>query len=300
MENLILDIQKYSIHNGEGIRTTIFFKGCPLECKWCHNPESKSYRAEIMYNKEKCASCMRCVLNCPQKGIVEKNGFFPVPRDLCDACGCCVEGCFYGAREKAGKQYSVDEIMKEIDKDKMFYEQSNGGVTLSGGEVMAQDAEFVLQILKRCSRMGYSVNIDTCGYASFERFEKILPYVDTFLYDLKHMDGEKHKELTGKDNRLILENLKKLSEKGAKIHIRVPVIEGVNSDDESIARMADFVKNLNITMLSLLPYHEVGKSKYERIDMKYEGENFCAPSAERMEELKHIFERKNIKVKIGG
>ncbi|EHI55088.1 hypothetical protein HMPREF9333_01708 [Johnsonella ignava ATCC 51276] len=300
MEHLLLDIQKYSIHNGEGIRTTIFFKGCPLKCKWCHNPESQSYRAEIMYNKEKCVSCMRCLMKCPQKGIVEKDGFYPVPRDKCDACATCVDFCIYGAREKAGRLYSVDEVIKEIEKDKMFYEQSNGGVTLSGGEVMTQDINFILQILKRCDRMGYNVNIDTCGYSSFERFEKILPYVDTFLYDIKHIDPDKHRLLTGKDNVLILDNLKKLNDKNGKIHIRIPVIEGVNSDDENINGIADFIKDMNITMVSLLPYHAIGQGKYDRIDMEYEGTDFSAPGEERMLEIKNIFERKNIPVKIGG
>lgn len=300
MEHLILDIQKYSIHNGEGIRTTVFFKGCPLECKWCHNPESQSYQAEIMYNKDKCLSCRRCVEKCPQQGIVEKDGFYPVPRDKCDACATCVENCFYGAREKAGKFYTVDQVMKEIEKDKMFYEASKGGVTLSGGEVMTQNMDFILQILKRCDRMGYNVNIDTCGYSSFERFEKVLPYVDTFLYDLKHIDPEQHRKLTGKDNILILNNLKKLSDKKAKIHIRIPLIVGANADDENIEGIAEFIKDLNIEMVSLLPYHAIGEGKYDRIDMAYEGCDYSAPSDERMAELTKIFEGKNIAVKIGG
>ena len=300
MEHLLLDIQKYSIHNGYGIRTTVFFKGCPLECKWCHNPESQSYQAEIMYNKEKCAACMRCSMKCPQKAIVIKDGFYPVPRDKCDACGTCVDFCIYGAREKAGRRYSVDEVMKEIEKDKMFYEQSGGGVTLSGGEVMTQDIDFILQILKRCDRMGYSVDIDTCGYSSFERFEKVLPYVDTFLYDIKHIDPDKHKLLTGKDNVLILDNLKKLNDKNGKIHIRIPVIEGANSDDDNINGIADFIKDMNIKMVSLLPYHARPPAPYARRAMAYEGRAYAGPRKARMLELNNIFERKNIPIKIGG
>ena len=239
-------------------------------------------------------------MKCPQKAIVIKDGFYPVPRDKCDACGTCVDFCIYGAREKAGRRYSVDEVMKEIEKDKMFYEQSGGGVTLSGGEVMTQDIDFILQILKRCDRMGYSVDIDTCGYSSFERFEKVLPYVDTFLYDIKHIDPDKHKLLTGKDNVLILDNLKKLNNKNGKIHVRIPVIEGANSDDDNINGIADFIKDMNIKMVSLLPYHAIGQAKYDRIDMEYEGRDFSVPSKDRMLELKNIFERKNIPIKIGG
>ncbi len=300
MDSLILNIQKYSIHDGEGIRTTIFFKGCPLECIWCHNPESQSYQPEILYNKEKCVACRRCEADCPQRGIVEKDGFYPVPRDLCNACATCVESCIYSAREKAGEPYTVERIMKEIEKDKMFYEQSHGGVTLSGGEVMSQDLDFVIRILKKCDRLGYRVNIDTCGYASFDRFQAVLPYVDTFLYDIKHMDPEKHRELTGKSNELILENLSKLSEQNAKIHIRLPLIEHINTDDENIEATANFVKRLRPIMVSLLPYHSIGKSKYERIDMAYKGSDFEAPSEERLLELKNIFENKDIPVKIGG
>lgn len=300
MDSLILNIQKYSIHDGDGIRTTVFFKGCPLECKWCHNPESQDYKPAIMYNKEKCTSCGRCSTKCPQEGIRLVDNLFPVPRDLCTACEACVDQCFNEAREIAGKPYSQEELMKEIEKDKMFYEESGGGVTLSGGEVMTQDLDYLLGILKSCDKKGYRVNIDTCGYASYDRFEKILPYVDTFLYDLKHMDDEKHRVLTGKGNQLILENLKKLHEANAKIHIRIPLIEGINTSDEEITDMAEFVKDIKITKLSLLPYHAIGNSKYERIDMDYEGTDYQAPTEERLEELQAIFKKYHIEAKIGG
>lgn len=300
MDSLVLNIQKYSIHDGEGIRTTLFFKGCPLACKWCHNPESQSYDAVILYNKEKCVSCSRCQSKCPQGAIVEKEGYFPVPREVCNSCEACVDSCIYGAKEKAGDLFTIDQIMKEIEKDKMFYEQSHGGVTLSGGEVMTQDLDFILDILKKCDKMGYRVNVDTCGYASFQRFEKIAPYVDTFLYDLKHMDPEQHLLLTGKDNKLILDNLTKLSQLGAKIHIRIPVIDQINSHEENFMAMADFLQDIQPMMVSLLPYHSIGKSKYDRIDMKYDGLDFEPPSEEKLQHLMTFFEMKNIPVKIGG
>ena len=300
MENLIFNIQKYSIHDGEGIRTTVFFKGCPMECKWCHNPESQSYRPDIMHNTEKCVQCGICIEKCPQKAISVKDGIISTSADRCNFCDTCTDSCIGNAREIAGKTYTVDEIMKEIEKDKMFYEQSGGGVTLSGGEVMTQDMDYILGILKKCKRLGYRVNIDTCGHAVFENFERILPYVDTFLYDIKHMDNEIHRELTGQGNEMVLGNLEKLSEKGAKINIRMPLVEGVNSDDEHIGRVIDFLKTLKIEKVNLLPYHNTGKSKYERMGMNYEGDSYSAPDMDRMEAIRLRFEKNNFNARIGG
>lgn len=300
MESLILNVQKYSIHDGDGIRTTIFFKGCPLECKWCHNPESQSYQAEMLYNKEKCTACGRCVSKCPQNGIQEVDGRFPIPRDICTACASCVDYCFNSARERAGKTYSQEDLLKEIEKDKMFYEESGGGVTLSGGEVMTQNMQDLMAILKACDKKGYRINIDTCGYADFERFERVLPYVDTFLYDLKQMDDKKHIELTGKSNQIILDNLRKLSDKGAKIHIRIPLIEGLNTVDQDILAMAEFIQDLTISDLTLLPYHAIGKSKYDRIDVAYEGQDYAPPTEERLAEIQEIFAQYKIQAKLNN
>lgn len=299
MESLVLNIQKYSIHDGEGIRTTIFFKGCPMNCKWCHNPESQSYSAEIMHNNEKCKKCGSCIINCKQKAISCENGLV-VTNNNCTACGECTDICLNNAREKVGKRYTIDELMKEIEKDKMFYEQSNGGVTLSGGEIMTQNIEYIETLLKRCKRMGYRVNIDTCGHANFENFKIIIPYVDTFLYDIKHLDNEIHKELTGQGNELVLENLKKLSEAGAKLNIRMPLVEGINSDDLHIKKVIEFLKKIKIWQINLLPYHNTGKSKYEKLGLIYEGDSYDAPSNERIEEIKVMFEKNNFLVKIGG
>lgn len=300
MESLVFNIQKYSIHDGDGIRTTIFFKGCPMTCKWCHNPESQSYKPAMMHNTEKCTECGSCVQNCPQQAISFEDGKLKTQNDKCDLCETCVDTCINNVREKVGKNYSIAEVMKEIEKDKMFYEQSKGGITLSGGEVMTQDMDYILKILKKCHRMGYSVNIDTCGHANFENFEKILPYVDTFLYDIKHMDDKIHKEITGQGNFLVLDNLKKLSERGAKLRIRMPLVEGVNSDDENIDRTIEFLKNINVLSINLLPYHNTGKSKYERMGKAYEGDMYEAPDSERMESIRAKFQANNFSTKIGG
>lgn len=300
MESLIFNIQKYSIHDGEGIRTTIFFKGCPMVCKWCHNPESQSYLAEVLYNEEKCSKCGNCIKKCPHDAIVYELSHVKTDRSICTLCETCMDYCVNNAREKVGKFYSLDEVMKEIEKDKMFYEESGGGVTLSGGEVMAQNMDYVLAILKKCQRMGYKVNIDTCGHAPFANFEKVMPYVDTFLYDIKHMDNDIHKDLTGQDNDLVLGNLRKLSDLGAKINIRMPLVEGLNSTDEHIDKVIEFLKSINISKINLLPYHNTGKSKYSRLDMTYEGDHYEAPSSQRLEELEQRFRKNNLIAKIGG
>ena len=300
MESLVFNIQKYSIHDGDGIRTTVFFKGCPMTCKWCHNPESQSYRPSILQNTEKCSLCQKCIALCPNEAIVFTGEKIKTLEDKCTLCGKCIDSCINNAREIAGEHYTIDEIMKEIGKDKLFYEQSGGGITLSGGEIMTQDMDYIIAILKKCHRLGYRVNIDTCGHAKFENFEKILPYVDTFLYDIKHMDNEIHKELTGVDNELVLGNLVKLSERNAKINIRMPLVEGINSTDEHIAQVIEFLKKLKIYKVNLLPYHNTGKSKYERLDLVYEGDEYEAPSNERMEEIKAKFEANNFCTQIGG
>lgn len=300
MESLVFNIQKYSIHDGEGIRTTVFFKGCPMTCKWCHNPESQSYRPSILQNIEKCTSCKKCMELCPEGAITYEAGKIKTAEDKCTLCEKCADACLNNAREIVGKKYTLDEIMKEIGKDKLFYEQSGGGITLSGGEIMTQDMDYIMSILKKCHRLGYRVNIDTCGHAKFENFEKLLPYVDTFLYDIKHMDNDIHRTLTGVDNEFVLGNLRKLSEKGAKINIRMPLVEGINSSDEHIDKVIDFLKDLKILKVNLLPYHNTGKSKYERLDMVYEGDDYSAPSSERMEAIKAKFEANNFCTQIGG
>ncbi|AOY77847.1 trans-4-hydroxy-L-proline dehydratase activase [Clostridium formicaceticum] len=296
---LITNIQKYSVHDGPGIRTTVFFKGCPLKCMWCHNPESQSYYKQMMYNKEKCNLCGECKRRCSNGAIHIEAEKINVEFKKCNFCENCVEFCINNAREIVGQEYTTSELMKEIEKDKIFYEQSGGGLTLSGGEVMHQ-IDFVHEIARQCKAKGIFVAIDTCGYISFHHFEKVLEYVDVFLYDLKLMNSQKHEKYTGVPNEMILENLKKLSEKGAKIHLRLPLIEGVNTDNENVNAIVDFIKNLNIIHINLLPYHEIGSDKYKRLNMKYEYDLMKKPSDERLQEIKRLFEKNNFKVKIGG
>ncbi|CAH2213742.1 trans-4-hydroxy-L-proline dehydratase activase [Tepidibacter aestuarii] len=295
----IINIQKYCVHDGPGIRTTVFFKGCPLTCIWCHNPESQRYKSEIMYNEEKCSKCGECEKRCPHDCIKINEDKIINDYSICSHCENCIDFCVNNARELVGKEYSVNELMKEIEKDKVFYEESGGGVTLSGGEVMSQ-IDFVEQIVKNCKRKGIHVAIDTCGYAPFESYERIIDYVDLFLYDIKLMNSQRHEKYAGKPNELILKNLVMLSERGANINLRIPLIQGINCDDENIENMLKFIKNLNISSINLLPYHEIGKDKYKRLNINYEDELMSKPSDERIEEIKNIFEKHNFKIKIGG
>ncbi|MGL5651517.1 MAG: trans-4-hydroxy-L-proline dehydratase activase [Paraclostridium sp.] len=299
---LILNIQKYSLHDGDGIRTTVFFKGCPLECIWCHNPESQDYKKEVLYNDEKCLKCGTCIEKCPNEAIYKGLNVIELEKEKCEFCETCIDCCLNNAREIVGKTYEIKDLVKELIKDMAFYEESGGGVTLSGGEVMTQDIEYIKKLVISLKQKGINVAIDTCGHSKFDNYEAILPFVDTFLYDIKLISDEKHEFFTNKSNKLILNNLKMLSEKGANINIRIPLIEGVNVDDnnEEIKKIIDFIKPLNIAKVNILPYHNIGMHKYRKLYMQYEGENLKRPSDEKLEEIKQIFKANNFEIKIGG
>lgn len=298
----IINIQKFSIHDGEGIRTTVFFKGCPLSCRWCHNPESQNFSNEIMFYSDRCTGCGSCIAHCPQKAISLQNGLAYTNPELCNKCGVCTEYCNNEARALIGENKKVDDLVNKLAKDYMFYEESGGGVTLSGGEVMCQNMDYIEEVAKKLCKKGISVDIDTCGYAPFENFERIIPYVDTFLYDMKAMNTETHKKFIGVENALILENLEKLAKKKAKINIRIPVIEGVNACDEEQDAMISFVKEkVGYVKVNLLPYHDTGKDKYERLGREYQDSYIGKPTNERMEELKEKWNNAGFSnVKIGG
>lgn len=299
----VFDIQKYSIHDGDGIRTTIFFKGCPIRCAWCHNPESQSFRPELLWNAEKCTGCGWCVKSCPQKAVSMINGRPFTNRTVCIGCGECAMTCLSAAREAVGQPYTVEELLKEAEKDQMFFERSGGGVTLSGGEVMAAEPFSLVVELARClQEKGISVFVDTSGCVSFKRYEEILPYTDVFLYDVKMMNPQKHREFVGMDNPLIFENLQKLSEAGARIRLRLPLIEGINAEEEDVLPLIRWLRaGLKVEKIHLLPYHDIGKDKYRRLERPYDSERFQVPSAEKIEKLIALFHNFGIhKVEIGG
>lgn len=259
---MVVDIQRFSLHDGDGIRTTVFFKGCPLGCLWCHNPESQRFDAEWMHYKERCIGCGRC-----------KQG--ELRADTCPS----------GAKELVGRAYSVDELMQVVMRDSQVYEVSGGGVTFSGGEVMCQDMDYVCAVAGRLRRRGVSLYIDTCGLAPWQNFERIMPFADVFMYDMKVMDADAHRRMTGADNALILCNLRRLSDAGARIYIRIPVIPGVNDTCAEVEAMIAFVRdNVNVSRVYLLPYHRLGSDKCERLDW-HEAHEFAVPDDEHMQEL---------------
>ena len=264
MKAMIFDIQRNSFVDGPGIRTTVFFKGCNLRCKWCHNPESQSFEKEILFYKSKCTGCGRC-----KELTVDDENFI----------------CFNDAKEICGKEYTVDEILDDVIKDKAFYETSGGGVTFSGGECMLQ-IDFLAEILKKCKEAGIHTAVDTAGNVPFEYFEKIMPYTDLFLYDIKSINDEIHKEYTGATNTLILENLSKLLKSDVSVWVRIPIIPGVNDTEEEMKNIRSFLElNGYPENIELLPYHKMGEHKYSALGKTYN--TFDVPNKEKIEKLKH-------------
>ena len=300
----VTNIQKYSIHDGDGIRTTVFFKGCHLRCWWCHNPETQKFEPELQVDVSKCTGCGRCAAVCPQKAItISSEGKAVTDRTKCTVCGRCENACLGNFRTLVGREYSVRELVKICMQDQMFYEESGGGVTLSGGEVMAMDPEYIQAVVKALYREGVDVDIDTCGLAPYSSYEAILPYVHTWLYDIKVMDDEKHKKYIGMSNKVILDNLKGIARAGARIYIRIPTIKEVNGDQESMQEIIDFLKENNIRppQVNLLPYHSTGSHKYGKLGRDYLAKELTVPTDEEMESFVRQWNEAGFaNVKIGG
>lgn len=284
-EGLIFSIQRYSIHDGPGIRTTVFFKGCPLRCRWCSNPESINPYPELIFRQGRCDGCGRCIPPCIPSAFEKKDGRVRLDRQKCNLCLKCLDACFTEALEVSGRFYALQEIVDECLKDEAFYHNSEGGVTLSGGEPLFQPS-FSVHLLKSCKEHGLNTTLDTCGHVKWEVMEAALPYTDLVMYDIKHMDPALHRDGTGVTNELILDNLQRLSlSKKNRIWIRVPVIPGFNDSVENIQKTARMVAGLNVEKMSLLTYHEWGKPKYEAVGRDYGITDASPPSKERMEEL---------------
>ncbi|MGE5631494.1 MAG: trans-4-hydroxy-L-proline dehydratase activase [Caulobacteraceae bacterium] len=296
---MIFNIQKFSIHDGPGIRTTVFFNGCPLRCLWCHNPESQNTKKEMLYYREKCVLCRTCEAVCPEKAVKLENGRMVTHMDKCVFCGKCVTYCMYETRDIAGKEYTVDEVLKVVLQDRVFYKQSGGGVTVSGGEPLMQ-IDFVEELLRRLKEEGIHTAVDTCGAVSFDVLERVAKYTDLFLYDIKLMDDQKHIEYIGVSNKLIIDNLIKLSKMHNNINIRMPIIEGINADNSHIEKTLGVIKDLNIEKVNLLPYHDFAKHKYYKLGRVYDEDRMSKPSEVKMNTYKEMFEKAGYKVKIGG
>ncbi len=298
-QGTIFNIQKYSIHDGPGIRTTVFLKGCPLVCWWCHNPESQKVKQEIVFWQNKCIACRDCERVCPVDGVKFDKSGFNLDKKKCILCGKCAEVCPSEAIELIGKKITLGEAMKEIEKDMVFYEESGGGVTFSGGEPLLQ-IDLLDSLLKASKQKGIQTAVDTSGYGPWENFERIMDKVDLFLFDIKHMDDKKHKKYTGVSNESILKNLRKLAQNGNKIWIRIPIIPGINDDDLNIKMTSDYISSLNIEDVFILPYHSIAMDKYRRLNMEYRISNIQEPMDDEMKIIGQKFKDNGINVKIGG
>lgn len=282
---MIFDIQRCSIHDGAGLRTLVFFKGCPLRCLWCANPESQSYEEEIMETPIKCIGCERCVKICPKKGISLTEDGYKTNRELCIHCYQCVDNCFSDARRLTGRKYEVDELYQEIKKDRIFYSRYGGGVTFSGGEPLAQP-EYLAQIAEKCKKGGINVAIESCGFGDFDKFRIVLPYLDYVFFDLKHIDSKAHKEITGAGNERILENLRHIAGAGIPITVRTPVVPGYTDTIENIMGISRFIKELpSVEEYELLKYHELGEPKYRALNRAYKMQGVKPPSDDEMKAL---------------
>lgn len=296
----IFNIQKFSIHDGPGIRTTVFFKGCPMLCWWCHNPESRSMKPQLVVYGGRCIGCGKCVAVCEAGAITAGDRVIACHPDLCTDCGKCADVCYSGAREIAGRSATVEAVMSEIEKDMVFYEESEGGATFSGGEPLMQP-EFLYDLLQQCHMKGIHTVVDTCGYSSSEVMEKISANTDLFMYDLKLVDDGKHIKYTGVSNKIILDNLKLLDRLEKPVAIRVPLIPGINDSDEDIKALSEVVKQLgNVVKVYVLPYHSIAAEKYRRLNMEYLLKDVAEPSELKIQETAERFKACGVNIKIGG
>ena len=294
----IFDIKHFAVHDGPGIRTTIFLKGCPLRCLWCHSPESQSPLPEVAYYPNLCIGCGACIEACPHGA--QTLGTPKILRELCRGVGRCAEECYAGATIMYGREASVGDILKEADKDRLLHETSGGGVTLSGGEPTMQPG-FASTLLGALKERGYHTALDTCGHAEWGVLEKVLADADLVLYDLKHMDAFTHEEITGVPNRLVLANLRRVAGSGKTLVVRVPVIPGYNDSPENFKAMAGFLGGLKgVEAVELLPYHNLGTPKYHALGREYPLEGLRTPEPEELRALGSLLEAEGLRVVIEG
>jgi pyruvate formate lyase activating enzyme len=296
----VFEIERYAIKDGPGIRTVVFLKGCPLRCKWCANPESQKEKRELAYWHNKCIGCGRCLNKCQQSALNLGEQGIKIDREKCVSCGECCEVCNTEALVMIGNEKTADEILKEIQKDQMFYDESGGGVTFSGGEPLSQPA-LLKQTAMLCKQHEIHTCVETCGFAKWEDIENVMPYIDVFLFDLKHMDANKHKKMIGVSNETILRNFEKLIANDKKVIVRIPIITTYNDDETSVNAFIDYLKDIApSSRVDLLPYHRLGLSKYKSINVDYELRGLLPPSEQKMKEIKDKFATNGFNVSIGG
>ena len=296
---VVCEIEKYATHDGPGIRTVVFLKGCPLKCIWCANPETQNLKNEIYYNSNKCIKCRSCEKACENDAIHFDGGEIKRDKSKCTLCGKCIKVCRMAALNFVGKEKDVNEVFEEVYKDEVFYRQSGGGVTLSGGEVLMH-REFVVEFFKKCKENYISTAIETSGFGKFYCLKDISEYCDLIMFDIKQTDDNKHKYLTGVSNRVILENLRKLSKVHKNIIIRVPVIQGINDSEENIENIRDIAIENGIKEVHLLPYHSLGKDKYRQLERDYELKDLRNLKENDINNLKEIIQNTGLKCIIGG
>jgi pyruvate formate lyase activating enzyme len=297
---IITAIERFAVHDGPGIRTLVFIKGCPLHCPWCSNPETQVSTPQLVYTHAKCLKCGRCVEVCEVDALELTTDGILVDRERCTICGQCVEQCVSEALDVAGQFMSPAEVFEEVEKDAIFYRVSGGGVTLSGGEPLASP-KFCSALLSLCKEAGFHTAIETCGHVPWRSFEAVLPFLDLVLFDVKHMDPRRHEQDTGVSNEHILENLTRLDQTGVEIVVRLPLIPGFNDSIENIQQTAAFASRLShAKRVDMLPYHRLGKPKYEKLGIKYESEELVPPDRKKVENLRRTVESFGLEVTIGG
>jgi pyruvate formate lyase activating enzyme len=295
----ITAIERGAVHDGQGIRTIIFFKGCPLRCRWCHNPETLEAKPQLMYIQSDCMMCLVCVEVCPLKAVSATNKKLLTDYTRCTACGKCAKICPTGARKIIGERKTVDQLIDMVLRDRIFYKNSNGGVTLSGGEVLLY-TEFAMELLKRVQAAGINTTIETCGYVLSGKFISLLQYVDMLFFDIKHIDAEKHKLYTGRSNELILKNLVLAKSIGKDIVIRYPCIPGVNDDEKTVKAICGLCRQHNIKNLHILPFHQVGDYKWDAIGRNYFFKDAQEMNVDQIQKVLDICKSTGVNATVGG